>query len=467
MRCFHRLWALPCLVPFIASCSSGYSAVGPDASLDAASDPDVTYIESSSDALAPVVRTVGPGGVVTSITHACSLPGSIRFDGSGLTIVDGLAPGTPDLSFLHLPPGFCVHYFATVPNARQLRFAPGGELFVSSPTMGTTGGGPNSHAAVWVIPDDNGDGMGDAPIAFLDGAEYESTQGLLFANGQFYYQDHTKIMAMPYAPGQRAAGGATLVADVTIYSSPLHWPKTFDMADDGTIYAGNGGDQDELCELARPFHGGILKLDGTDGGTPVVKGLRNPIAVRCWRGHGTCFALELAKDYSTVEGGREKILPIHSGDDWGFPCCATQNVAYTSSVIKQDGGSVANADCAAITADTDSLVIGDTPFGLDFEPGQWPSPWTQSAIVATHGAAGSWSGARVVAIGMDPATGQLLPGSNTSGTDQGAMRAFATGWDDQSHRHGRPAAVTFSSDGRLFLSNDNNGVIVWIAPTSL
>jgi hypothetical protein len=54
-----------------------------------------------------------------------------------------------------------------------------------------------------------------------------------------------------------------------------------------------------------------------------------------------------------------------------------------------------------------------------------------------------------------------------SGTDQGAMRAFATGWDDQSHQHGRPAAVAFSSDGRLFLSNDNNGVIVWIAPTSL
>jgi glucose/arabinose dehydrogenase len=142
-------------------------------------------------------------------------------------------------------------------------------------------------------------------------------------------------------------------------------------------------------------------------------------------------------------------------------------VAYTSAVVKGDGGSVANTDCAAITPDTDSFVIGDTPFGLDFEPGLWPAPWTNNAIVATHGAAGSWSGARVVAIGTDPSTGQIAPGSNVGGNDQGAMKAFATGWDDQSHMHGRPAAVTFAGDGRLFLSNDNNGVIVWIAPTSL
>jgi hypothetical protein len=32
--------------------------------------------------------------------------------------------------------------------------------------------------------------------------------------------------------------------------------------------------------------------------------------------------------------------------------------------------------------------------------------------------------------------------------------------------HGRPAALAMSTDGRLFLSNDANGDIVWIAPTS-
>ena len=30
--------------------------------------------------------------------------------------------------------------------------------------------------------------------------------------------------------------------------------------------------------------------------------------------------------------------------------------------------------------------------------------------------------------------------------------------------HGRPAALTFAPDGRLFLANDNDGSIIWIAP---
>jgi glucose/arabinose dehydrogenase len=347
-----------------------------------------------------------------------------------------------------------------VPNARQLRFAPNGELFVASPNTATTGGGPNTSPAIVVIPDDNHDGLGDAQVQFLAGPAQASTQGLMFANGNFYYQSDTQILSMPYAPGTRVAPGpGSPIVDITLYTSALHWPKVFDMADDGTIYVGNGGDQGEACDTTRPFHGGILAIDGSAGGAPVAKGLRNPIALRCWHGHGTCFALELSKDYSAAQGGREKMIPVRAGDDWGFPCCATKGVAYS--------GLNPVPDCSAIAADTDSFLIGDTPFGLDFEPGLWPAPFTNDAIVTTHGAAGSWAGARVVAIAMDPDTGLAVPATNADGGQSNSMVNFAAGWDDRTSKHGRPAAVTFANDGRLFLSNDNNGVIVWIAPMSL
>jgi hypothetical protein len=68
---------------------------------------------------------------------------------------------------------------------------------------------------------------------------------------------------------------------------------------------------------------------------------------------------------------------------------------------------------------------------------------------------------------MDPNTGLAMPATDVNGANSGAMTDFATGWDDHTTKHGRPAAVTFASDGRLFLSNDNNGVIVWIAPMTL
>jgi glucose/arabinose dehydrogenase len=271
------------------------------------------------------------------------------------------------------------------------------------------------------------------------------------------------IDRIPFAAGDRTPSGPpTQVANISVYRSGTHWPKTLDMADDGTVYVGNGGDE-EACPAPQPFQGGILKIDAANpAGVQVARGFRNPINVRCWHGHGTCFALELAKDFSGSEGGREKMVPIRSGDDWGFPCCATQNLPY---------GGAGTADCSGVVAENNSFLIGSTPFGLDFEPGVWPAPFTANAFVVTHGAVGSWSGARIVAIPMDPSTGLPMPSSSMGGTNVG-MTDFAVGWDDGSFGHGRPAAITFAPDGRLYVANDMgasqgpgyDGLIFWIAP---
>ena len=427
------------VVPFAASCHSG---AGGDTSGSASSGAST--------------GTVLPAG------GYCSLPGSIRFVNGSQDIVPG-GVGAANLKFLKLPDGFCAHYFGNVGNARQIRFAPGGELFVASPTKGTTGGcgtcGPFcpvcGKAAIFVLPDDNNDGLADAPVTFLD--SLPATQGLMFAPGFFYYQDATRVMKIPYTKGDRKpSGAAQAVVDITYYSSNTHWPKTFDMADDGTIYIGNGGDQTETCDPTHPFHGGVLKIDGSAGGAQVAKGFRNPINIRCSHGHNLCFALELAKDYTTTDGGREKMVPIREGDDWGFPCCATKDLAYP--------GSPPGTNCGSMTPENVGFLIGDTPFALAFVPSTWPAPYQNHALVGTHGAAGTWTGARVVSVALDAATGLPLPGTNTSGINSGSMADFATGWDDGSLAHGRPAAFDFAADGRLFIASDADGTIFWIAP---
>jgi glucose/arabinose dehydrogenase len=459
-----------------AATDDGPNAQGDDQSDDNAADASS---EGADPGACNADAAPWDGAVTGIVTHPCNLPGSVQHTATGTVVVPG-GPQGHDVSFIKLPVGFCAHYFGNVPNARQLRFAPGGELFVASPTSGTTSGGIGI-AAIVVLPDDNADGFADTPITFLGGLPncvgscLPSTQGLLFTPGYFYYQDNepnatktgrigSTIRRMPYSPGQRRAScPSEQVIDITLYSDGLHWPKAIDMADDGTIYVGNGGSQGDACIAGDPQRGGIWKIDGTPGGAPVLKGLRNPIGLRCARGHNQCFALELAKDYSYQPGdfGREKMLPIRQGDDWGFPCCATRNQPYANILP--------TPNCSTIASDTDSFYIGDTPFGVDFEPGNWPGMWAGRAYVALHGAAGSWAGARMVAIAMDPMTGLPLPGSNAANAtmDTGALVQFATGWDDGSHSHGRPTAVTFSPDGRLFLSDDQKGDIVWIAPLSL
>ncbi|MFZ5897151.1 MAG: PQQ-dependent sugar dehydrogenase [Myxococcota bacterium] len=382
----------------------------------------------------------------------CDLPGSIRFTTSGRSVAGGVSAGK--LDFLRLPNGFCAHYFGNVGNPRQMRFAPGGELFVASPTKGTTGGGANGKQAVVVMPDDDRDGEADSTLVFAGGIP--ATQGMMFTETHFYYQDLTKILRVPYSSGDRAPSAAPeVVAEFKGYQSDLHWQKTLDRADDGTIYVGNGSDQGESCDPGRPFRGGILTLEGNQ----VSKGFRNPIAVRCQRGHNLCFAAELAMDYSGNQGGREKLVPIRQGDDWGFPCCHARNVPAPDVTP--------TPDCSKTTPEDVAFVIGDTPFSFDFEPGKWPDAYREAIFVPLHGVAGTWLGAKVVAVAVDRSTGLPKKASNLDGSPMGGMSDFATGWDDGTRSHGRPAAVTFAPDGRMFVSNDTNGDIFWVAPMEL
>src|SRR5262249_37827245 len=151
--------------------------------------------------------------------------------------------------FLHLPPGFCAHFFGNVAqlaktgklggNVRQLRFAPNGDLFVASPTTATTGGGLGGLPSIGVLPDDNRRGLADSAVRYVEGVP--STQGMMFANGYFYYQDTqpgdllgTLILRVPYQSGDRKLRGPPeQVLDTGAYNaSCLHWPKTLDQADD-------------------------------------------------------------------------------------------------------------------------------------------------------------------------------------------------------------------------------------------
>jgi glucose/arabinose dehydrogenase len=397
-------------------------------------------------------------------TDYCSLPGSVVWQ-NGLPSVVGGADAGPDaghavdLTWMHLPDGFCSHYYATVPETRFMRFSPSGDLFVASPGRSAAGGAVGGLSAIVVLPDDNHDGYADSTLKYMSGLV--TTHGLLFYDGSLYYQNGTAFFRTPYTNGDRVASGpGQQVIDVNVYVSPDHWGKAIDVDDNGNIYVTNGGDEGESCSGAEltsnpAFHGGILRIDGSPNGELIARGLRNAYALRCAKGTGVCFGLELARDFVPELGSREKLFPVHLGDNWGFPCCATANTPYSDYTNPAP-------DCSEVKAEEDSFTIDHTPFGLDFEEGAWTGTFQYRAFVALHGYYGGWYGARVLAIATNPTTG--WPDMAVE-TDAGTttMTDFATGWDDGRQDHGRPAAVTFAPDGRLFIGDDMNGVILWVA----
>lgn len=408
-----------------------------------------------------------------NVPHWCDLPGSVRKEGTKKMVVPG-GKGLPDISWMDVPSGFCAHIYAIVPNARSLRFAPGGELFVTSPTQGTTGGGPGGRSSIMILTDDDRNGLGEVK-AFLE--NLPATQGIMFANGFFYFQDNNKIFKLAYKPGDRTPKAAPVqIADLgSRYQSGVHWPKTIDIDDTGRIFVANGSDQGEDtkdCSTSRPFRGGIFEIDNGNpmDGKPVTKGFRNPIFIRCQKGHNHCFVSELTKDYSWGAKGREKIVPIRDGDDWGYPCCATKDTPFTDVSP--------TPDCSGVADESVSFYVADTPFGFDFEPNRWPAPWTNRLFVALHGQFGTWIGSKLLAIETDPQTGMPKPGGTykmdgSQGTT-GAAMDFASGWDDGKLDHGRPSDIAFASDGRMFVTQDvgpeitgSLGIVFWVAPLDL
>jgi glucose/arabinose dehydrogenase len=455
-----------------ASCSTD-SAKPPPGDADAA---DATIVRDArpttgTDASATVSPDAMPPGAY------CALPGSVVSTAQGMAVVPGGDASAPDLGWLTVPPGFCAHYFATVPETRQLRFSPGGDLFLASPSAATTGGASGGLGKILVLPDDDHDGVADSTLTFFDKTVLTTgmTQGMTFAQGYFYVQDNTNISRVAFQPHDRKPSSVKpeLVTTITAPQAQEHWPKVLDMDTSGNLYISNGSSQSALCyspssPLAlMQYDGAIFQLTGNGSTTTVAQGFRNPIAMRCESNHDVCLVAELAKDGSGDQGGREKLVPIRQGDNWGYPCCAAKNIPY-GGVEYQDTGSI-NIDCSDVTAESVSFEIGHTPFGLDFETGAWPAPWTGRVFVTLHGDVGTWYGARVVAIALDPATGLPLPADEADGSAANAanLEDFATGWDDGKQDHGRPAAVTFAPDGRMFIGDDMNGVVFWVAPITL
>ncbi len=463
-----RALALSAGVGLVAACRSSSPSLRDASVVEASTDvvihADATVTQPDAQFLIDGdLPDVNRGDAPAPMANFCTLPGSVVWSGGAATVVPGDAgTGAPSLTWMKLPDGFCAHWYANIPETRQLRFSPSGDLFVSSPSTAAPGGAHGGLGAIVVLPDDNHDGIADSTVTYL--GSLPTTQGLLFTGGFFYYQDGTKVRRLPYANGDRHGSGVgQQVVDIVGYTSPVHFQKSLDVDDNGNIFVTNGGDEGEVCDPTvpgsmRPIHGGIYRIDGTPNGEPIARGLRNPYAFRCAKGTGTCFGVELARDFASELGSREKLFPIRKGDDWGFPCCATAGTPYSDYTSPAP-------DCSEVAVEEGVFIIDHTPFGIDFEEGYFPTgTWQYRAFVVMHGFFGSWIGARVVGIATDPRTG--WPEVSNESSPGSVMLDFATGWDDNHQDHGRPAALAFAPDGRLFVGNDIDGSIVWIAPVT-
>ncbi len=373
---------------------------------------------------------------------------------------------------LTVPDGFCAREFTTAPitEPRVLRFAPNGDLFVAAPAESTPGGASGGPGAILVLPDDNHDGKADdvlrfagAPIksaadcqaAETDPSSLACVHGLLFSDGYLYYTRSDEVRRFPHTPGQRTAPlpAGELVATLGGAGSPqVRWTHTLDRGKNGRIFVSRGRFEAGGCVASEMEKGAIFGLDiaATMPLTPVVvaDGFRNPMFLRCQPGCGDCYANELSGDSWVGLGGREKLGLIEQNGHWGYPCCVARDIPAPMATMDQ---------CHNVGVEQAAITLHDTPFGLDFDNGSFPAPYSFGVFMALHGEVGSWKGTGLSWLTTDPTTHKPT----------GTLRPFATGWGHGAKLEGRATDVAFAPDGRLFVGDDTSGRIFWIAPRSL
>lgn len=461
-RAFPALVPASLLIAFVTACSSSTEDGGPgpggnDAAVSADARPDAMGVDALPDS-----------GVITDATVADSGDASPRDTGpspDASTFCD--LAGVPATG-VTVPSGFCVRKFATMPVAtpRVLAFAPNGDLFVASPHAFTPSGVPAGAGAIFVLPDDNHDGVADAISRYMEGSMMETVHGLLFSpmdgthGSELWFTTETAVHALPYTSGdRRAPGGAPrMVADMSDLGVSDRWTHNLARSSDGTVFVSRGQYDNKSCPQRNRRSGAVLKIGtGHDlHGDIAITGLRNPLFMRCAPWSAACFAAELSGDGWLGVGGVEKLVEIRDGDDFGYPCCINRNVP--NPFISPP------PDCSTTGVVVEPFPLHDTPFGFDWDRGRWPAPYTNGLFVAQHGEVGSWINTGIKWAPVDPGTHR-----------PGALQNFATGFGSHCPPNsptlcpvqGRTADLVFAPDGRMFFSDDQGQAVYWVAPTTL
>jgi glucose/arabinose dehydrogenase len=348
--------------------------------------------------------------------------------------------------------GFCLKSYAQITESRTITFAPNGDLFVASPSSPAPGGASGGAAAIIVLSDDDHNGVAEEHIFLTDldatGKKAGDVHGMALGGGYLYFTTKATVWRIAYTDGQRQAVGYP--EDLGLpdtYGTGGRWTHGLARSKGGTLYTSRGAYAS--CTMSPDPGGDITSVNATGGLDPVASGFRNPMYLRCHRDDEVCAAMELGED--VTPGAIEKMLVLHPSTNYGFPCCLAKDQPIDNPM---------GQTCTDVTKEDASFPLSNTPFGFDWEMGNWPAPFKNGVFVALHGSAYSspaWQGANIVYAPTDPTT--HLPVQD--------WQVFQGGWGPGGTILDRPTDIAFSPDGRMFIADDASGNIYWMAPTTL
>ena len=340
---------------------------------------------------------------------------------------------------IHVPDGFEISLYATVPRAREVLATSSGDVIVSVPTEGTI---------VRLGRDDNGDGRPDSSSVLLSGLA--GPNGIDLHDGWLYVAEQSAIGRIRYDVATGATSGELETVLAGLPEGGNHWRRTVRFGPDGLLYA-TVGSSCNVCFEGEEWRAAMLRAQPDGSGVEIfARGLRNSADFDWHPGTGNLYATDNGRDLLGDDYPPEELNHVVEGGDYGWP------VANGYRDPDPDLGEGQEARIAASKPPAFPFPAHNAALGIDFleHPSQ-PEGYRHAAIVALHG---SWNrsikdGYKVVSLHWDEA------GTITS-------RDFVWGFLEDDEVIGRPVDASEGPDGAIYVSDDYAGVIYRVRPGS-
>lgn len=405
-------------------------------------------------ALAALFSCTGGSAAKTVATmHAPHSSQSCGANFPGARPADGPAPVVP--AGLQVAAGLRLERIASVPSARELAFAPDGDLFVG--TLGSD---------VYIVPNADGKARAGAARVYATLPDGEAA-GVAFAAASctLYAATESGIYGMPFHNGDlRAASAPVQIARVRSGGGGGHSTTSLALTP-STLYA-SVGSSCNACTESDPTRATIQQMhpDGTAMKPRAVR-IRNAIALTTnpntgslWTGNAGQDALPVGHPFEFFDDVSAHGTPA----DYGWPQCEENHRDYGSG-----------ADCAKTVVPLVEFPAYSTLVGAAFVPSHargafaLPPKYGGGAFVAAHG---SWHAARGLPIapprlafvpmrGDTPARPVNWNAPNAQWTEIVGGFQAADG-----SRSGRPTGVAIGPQGDLFFADDQSGTIYRVRP---
>jgi glucose/arabinose dehydrogenase len=374
-------------------------------------------------------------------------------------------------------PHYCSITFAqNVSRARQLAFAPNGDLFVAS------------DGQIVVLFDANGDGVSDAGERSTFAAVPDGNHGLALTATHVYASSQSTVYRWAYKHGDRVAAGPM---ETVVYGiSPLgHSTRTLLIDGQNRLYVsiGSAGNVDAPADpntppayraLIRRYNLASIPAAGyvTEDGEAFAYGLRNEVGLfidsknRMW-------GVENGRDNLMVGGDIHFDNPAEEvnlfdlnrpGRNYGFPFCWSEGIWMDTAMAKGPGtqhldpdqpGAFTEAKCQDKNVVVPpAFVLGAHLAPLDiveYRGGGYPAEMQGNLFVTAHG---SWNreigqvGPLIIRLKTDgngPTEAINFLGKGNTATHELSQGNWAV----------RPVSIRIDKAGLLTWSDDSTGTV--------